>query len=181
LANYFNLLNTCQKISHVDSKAVTGVIAQLQAVFGTKPPITVKRGKIHDYLRMTLDFSSPGKVRVTMIDYIKKMLANLPSDMDGVAVTTTPTHLFEVNITDPIMLDEDNAILFHHNMAKLLFLCKSAQPDIQTAVSFLRTRVKGPEQDDYKKLTRLVKYLRDTLNMPLTLEADKLNILKMVG
>eukprot|EP00978_Attheya_sp_CCMP212_P029179 scaffold102979_cov38-Attheya_sp.AAC.1 len=77
---------------------------------------------------MTLDFSSPGKVRVTMIDYIKKMLANLPSDMDGVAATAAPTHLFEVNITDPIMLDEDNATLFHHhNVAKLLFLCKRPQ------------------------------------------------------
>eukprot|EP00978_Attheya_sp_CCMP212_P047720 scaffold424725_cov134-Attheya_sp.AAC.1 len=47
------------KISRVDSKAVTGVIDQLQAAFGTKTPITVKRGKMHDYLGMTLDFSSP--------------------------------------------------------------------------------------------------------------------------
>eukprot|EP00978_Attheya_sp_CCMP212_P041395 scaffold236983_cov49-Attheya_sp.AAC.1 len=76
------------------------------------------------------------------------------------------------------MLDEDNATLFHHNMAKLLFLCKRARPDTQTAVSFLCTRVKGPDQDDYKKLTRLVKCLRATLDMPLTLQADKLNILK---
>eukprot|EP00978_Attheya_sp_CCMP212_P009535 scaffold22554_cov58-Attheya_sp.AAC.1 len=115
-----------------------------------------------------------------MIDYIKNMLADLPSDMDGAAATAAPTHLFEVNITDPIMLDEDNATLFHHNVAKLLFLCKRARPDIQTAVSFLCTRVKGPDQDDYKKLTRLVKYLRATLEMPFTLEADKLNILKWV-
>jgi len=166
------------KISHVDSKAVTGVIDQLQAAFGTETPITVKRGKIHDYLGMTLDFSSPGKVRVTMIDYIKNMLADLPSDMDGIAATAAPSHLFEVNMNDPIMFDEDNATLCHHNVAKLLFLCKRARPDIQTAVSFLCTRVKGPDNDDYKKLTRLVKYLRDTLEMPLTLEADKLNILK---
>eukprot|EP00978_Attheya_sp_CCMP212_P044734 scaffold320412_cov39-Attheya_sp.AAC.1 len=120
------------KISHVDSKAVTSVIDQLQDAFGTETPITVKRGKFHDYLGMTLDFSSPGKVRVTMIDYIKNMLADLPSDMDGAAATAAPTHLFEVNITDPIMLDEDNATLFHHNVAKLLFLCKRACPDIQT-------------------------------------------------
>eukprot|EP00978_Attheya_sp_CCMP212_P025924 scaffold84285_cov36-Attheya_sp.AAC.1 len=153
------------KISHaVDFKAVTGVIDQLQAAFGTETPITVKQGKIHDYLGMTLDFSSPGKVRVTMIDYIKNMLADLPSNMDGAAATAAPTHLFEVNITDPIMLNEDNATL--------------ARPDIHTAVSFLCTRVKGPDQDDYKKLTQFVKYLRATLEMPLTLEADKLNILK---
>eukprot|EP00978_Attheya_sp_CCMP212_P047721 scaffold424725_cov134-Attheya_sp.AAC.2 len=74
-----------------------------------------------------------------MIDYIKNMLGDLPSDMDGAAATAALSHLFEVNITDPIMLDKDNATLFHHNVAKLLFLCKRACPDIQTAVSFLCT------------------------------------------
>ena len=34
------------------------------------------------------------------------------------------------------------ADMFHHNVAKLLFLCKRAQPDIQTSVAFLCTRVK---------------------------------------
>ena len=68
--------------------------------------------------------------------------------------------------------------MFHHNVAKLLFLCKRARPDLQTEVAFLCTRVKAPDKDDYKKLTRLVKYLRGTASLPLTLEANSLQIVK---
>ena len=49
---------------------------------------------------------------------------------------------------------------------------------MQTAVAFLCTRVKAPDVDDYKKLGRTMMYLRGTLNMPLTLEADECNIVK---
>jgi hypothetical protein len=59
-----------------------------------------------------------------------------------------------------------------------LFLCKRARPDIQTAVAFLTTRVKRPDTDDYKKLTRVIKYLRSTPNLALTLEADNTHIIK---
>lgn len=57
-------------------------------------------------------------------------------------------------------------------MAKLLYLCKRARPDIKNAVAFLCTRVKSPDSDDYKKLVRVMKYLRGTVTLPLTLEAD---------
>jgi hypothetical protein len=60
--------------------------------------------------------------------------------------------------------------LYHHNTAKLLFLCKRARPDIQTAVAFLSTRVQAPDTDDYKKLQRTMQYLRATTEMPLTIE-----------
>ena len=68
--------------------------------------------------------------------------------------------------------------MFHHNLAKLLFFCKRARPDIQTAVAFLCTRVKAPDTDDYKKLTQVMRYLRGTVNMPLTLEAESMQIVK---
>ena len=52
--------------------------------------------------------------------------------------------------------------MFHHNVAKLLFLCKQARPNIQTAVAFLTTCVMAPDEDDYKKLARVMRYLRGT-------------------
>jgi hypothetical protein len=165
------------KISHVDPKVVSSVLEQLEEEFGKEAPLTITRGKIHDYLGMTLDFSTIGKIMVTMIDYIISMLKDLPADMDGEAATGAANHLFEVN-ENATKLDEKTALMFHNLVAKMLFLCKRARPDIQTPVSFLCKRVKGPDTDDYKKLTRVVRYLRGTLRMPLTLEANNMHVVK---
>jgi hypothetical protein len=167
------------KISHVDPVVVTDVINRLEKVFGIEGPLTKTRGSLHDYLGMTLDFSSEGKVKSTMVDYIQNMLDELPSNMDGEAATPAANHLFDVNdATADMLLNQETAELYHHNVAKLLFLCKRARPDIQTAVSFLCTRVKNPDTDDYKKLMRVMRYLRGTLNMPLTLEANDVRVIK---
>jgi hypothetical protein len=67
----------------------------------------------------------------------------------------------------PKYLDDATSELFHHLTAKLLFLCKRARPDIQTAMAFLSTRVKQPDKDDYKKLGGVIKYLCATPTMAL--------------
>jgi hypothetical protein len=125
------------KISHVDPTVVTDITEQLQIKFGKEAPLSVMRGQTHDYLGMTLDYNISGKVQIKMIDYIENMLAKLPTDMDGESVTPAPNHLFEVNSESPEMLNKGQPDMFHHNVAKLLFLCKRARPDIQTAVAFL--------------------------------------------
>jgi hypothetical protein len=124
---------------------------------------------------MTITYGNNNSVKITMVDYIKTMLADLPPDMDGESATPAASHLFDVSEA-PVMLSEEKGQLFHHNVAKLLFLCKRARPDIQTAVAFLCTRVKASDEDDYKKLARVMRYLRATVDMPLTLEADNLQI-----
>ena len=165
------------KISHVDADVVIGL---LESEFGKEAPLTKSRGKVHEYLGMIIDYSVPGKIMFTMIDYIKSMLSELPKDMDGTAPTPAASHLFEVD-ESATKLDEDVSIMYHHNTARLLFLCKRARPDTQTAVAFLSTRVKSPDNNDYyKKLGRTLKYLGGTLYMSLILEADDISIIKQV-
>jgi hypothetical protein len=166
------------KISHVDPAVVSQIIDLLSAQFGKESPLTINRGKVHEYLGMTIDYTDDGKVKITMEDYIKSILNDLPEDMNGESPTPAGTHLFEVNSQNPDYLDDKTSTLFHHNVAKLLFLCKRARPDIQTAVSFLCTRVKRPDRDDYKKLGRVMRYLRATVSMPLTLEAHSIQLVK---
>ena len=103
--------------------------------------------KIHDYLSMMIDYSVPGKVIICMDNYIKAILDEASSNMDGVVLTPAMDHLFDMN-PDAESLDMAQAELFHHLMAKLLFFCKWAHPDIQTPVAFMTTRVKGPDTDD---------------------------------
>lgn len=168
------------KILHEDPEVVTSIIKLLDNEFGDPDiPLTVHRGKIHKYPGMTVDYSVDGKVKIIMEDYIKEILEGLPPKMDGIAVTPATTNLFIVN--DDVNVEklcEEDAIKFHRETAKLLFLCKQARPDIQTAVAFLTTRVKSPDTDDWSKLGRVMKYLRGTVSMPLTLEADDLRIMK---
>jgi hypothetical protein len=139
------------KISHVNANVVTNVIKFLQFEFGKEALLTQTCRKVHEYLGMTIDFSLPGKVKFYMIDYIKLMLDVQPEEMSRTVPTPASAHLFEVNASGE-KLSEELGNFFHHNKAKLLFLSKHARPDIQTATTFLCTRVKLPDVDDYKKL-----------------------------
>ena len=93
-----------------------------------------------------------------MYDYLEDVLNKAASDMNGTAVTPASDNLFEVDTTADA-LDYKTAEYFHRMTARLLFASKRARPDIQVAVAFLCTRVKEPNVDDYKKLTRVIKYL----------------------
>eukprot|EP00957_Ditylum_brightwellii_P151119 11506975-Ditylum_brightwellii.AAC.1 len=96
-----------------------------------------------------------------MIEYINKLLDDLPDENGGEAVTPAANHLFEVN-EDAEKLGKENAELFHHIVAKLIFLYKRARLDLQTSVAFLSTRVKALDIDDKKKMQHALRYLRAT-------------------
>ena len=164
------------KISHIDSKAVTSIITDLNKKYGYKAcgkqsPLTVKRGKKHDYLGMTLDYSVDNKVKIDMQKYIQSIFDELSDKFNGTAVTPAASHLFDVN-EDCSKLPKPQADHFHHVIVQILFLCKHGCPDMQTAVSFLTMRVKAPDKDDYKKLKQSIKYLQATEDLVLTLEAN---------
>ena len=84
-----------------------------------------------------------------MYDYIDKMLAKLPSDMNGTSTRPAATHLSDVD-DGAEKLDKEKEQLFHHLVAKLLYLSYRSRQDIQMAVVFLCTRVQRPDMDDYK-------------------------------
>ena len=79
----------------------------------------------------------------------------MQADMSGMAMTDAPEHLASMT-PKATLADEETAMLFHHIVAKLLFICKCSH---QMAVAFLSTQVKAPDHNDYKRLTKVVKYL----------------------
>jgi hypothetical protein len=167
------------KMSHVDSTEVDKFIDWLRGIYENEQigKLKVSRGKIHNYLGMVLDFTVPGEVKINMVDYVKKMVQDFPDESKAKAATPAAMHLFEVN-DDAKRISEEDAILFHNLVARGLFLCKRARPDIQLAVAFLTTRVSQPDIDDWKKLKRLISYLRGTEEFVLTLSADNTHVLK---
>jgi hypothetical protein len=93
-----------------------------------------------------------------------------------VAKTPAGDNLF--NLGTGAKLDTKRAEMFHTFMAKGLFLCKRARPDIQQAILVLCTRVRDPNQADWEKLMRVMKYLNGTKEENLTLSADNLRVVK---
>jgi len=128
---------------------VNEVFKKLEAKFGQESPLVTSQGKKIEYLGMCIDYTVKGKVKISMYDFIDKMLAELPSDMNRVSIAPAALHLFNVN-DGAEKLDENKAQLFHHLVAKFLYLSRRIRQDIQTAVAFLCTRVQSPDMDDYK-------------------------------
>ena len=94
-------------------------------------------------------------------------------------ISRTPAadHLFKVRDDQP-KLDEQKAQVFHTFTTKSLFATKLASPDIHTSIVFLTTRVICPDEDDWNKLLRMMRYLRGTKELPLILSSDSKNIVK---
>jgi len=157
------------KISHMEKKVVDDIIDHLSNKFGKEGPLTSASGKILKYLGMTLDYTSKNKVKISMYEYLDKLLTELPTDMNGTAKTPAANHLFNVN-PDAKKLPEATAQLFHHLVAKLLYISQRTRQDIQTAVALLCTCVQSPDEDDFKKFTRVMQYLRCTRELTLTIE-----------
>ena len=66
----------------------------------------VRRGKKHDYLEMTLDFSEDGKFIVDMEEYIDEILNGLPEDMNGVVTAPAADHLCKMRNDTPKLVKE---------------------------------------------------------------------------
>ena len=94
------------------------------------------------------------------------------------ADTPAAEHLFNVREDKKDkLLPEEKAQAFHRTTAQLFFMCARAWPDIRTAASFLCTRCKEPDEDDYGKLKRVLKYLSGTMHIKLCLSVDNLQTL----
>jgi hypothetical protein len=81
---------------------------------------------------MTLDFTVPGELKVTMLPYVKEIIADFSIHGDlKTVVTPAAEHLFKID-NDAVKLDEEMGKVFHNFVAKCLFLTKRARPDIHT-------------------------------------------------
>ncbi len=88
-------------------------------------------------------------------------------------------HIFAVrDEKETRALKEERALVFHHTVVQILFMCKRAHQDIQKVVAFLTTRVRNPNKDDWGKLKRVLKYLNRTKYLKLKLSMDNLGMLK---
>ena len=142
----------------------------LESVFGE---LTIGMGPVVNYLGMVFNFNEPnGKVRITMKGFIEEFIKDMDGVVDGVSDTPAAKNLFEVGESSAIK--DDDREFFHSTVARLLYLAKRVRPDLLVAVSYLAKRVQQPNDGDYNKLCKLIKYLRSSAELGIVLEADKL-------
>jgi hypothetical protein len=165
--------------SHVDPKVNDEFAVWLNKKYGKYGDVKVHRGKVHEYLGMTFDYTTPKVVSIGMTDYIKNMIEESSMNLEKKDKAPTPAteKLFSVDEKSK-PLDRAKAEEFHTIVAKGLFACKRARPDIHPAIAFLCTRVKKPTEEDWQKLMRLLKYLNGSRDDKLHLRADSVNVIK---
>ena len=107
-----------------------------------------------------------------MIDYIKNVLEDFSEEITGSSPTPHADHLFKIRDEDNAeYLSEEDAQQIHRTTSQLY----RKRKDIQAAVAFLATRVRHPYKDDWGKLKRVLKYLKDTLYFKLRISIDNLS------
>ena len=111
----------------------------MKGIYGNNMPVV--RGEKNTYAIMDLGYISPGEVIVSMDSYITEAIYAFPDEIMKTIKMLVRNHLFKVDNACLKLCEGDN-IIFHRLVAKLLFLRKRAQTDIQPTIAFLMKRVK---------------------------------------
>ena len=167
------------KSSHVDKEINDEFLHWLKAMYASDGIGEVKatRGLKHDYLGMVLDYTLPGALKIDMTQYVNAMIEDFPAELAGVSKCAWNENLFKVD-KDAKKLCKERAAIFHTFVMKGMFLCKRGRQDIQPGIAFLTTRVSEPNESDWKKLVKVMKFLKGTKEVVTTMSMDNSNTIK---
>ena len=129
---------------------------------------------------MELEFLKDGKVNLGLMQYIKGMIEELEEalipfneNLDRKYPHPAAKWLLTTN-TDVKALDEPRSDIYRKFVAKLIWVMKRGRPDVEPTISFLCTRVKGPDKDDWHKFKRCMCWIKQTATDVRTIGADNL-------
>jgi hypothetical protein len=94
----------------------------------------------------------------------------------GVTGEPATKGLFEVR-AGAALCSEERRKEFHSTVAKKPHLAKKSRPGWMTALAFLATRVSRCTENDWKKLTRLLRYLNGSKELGILLRLGKHGII----
>jgi len=131
--------------------------------------LNVTRGSVHQFTGMTLDYTQPDKLTVTMKNQIDNLLEK--TGTKGTAVNPAEADLFIIDATSP-SLDRKRKDEFHSIIASISYIAKRIKPECLVVTSMLASRVHCATEQDWSKLERLLAYINSTRDIPLCLEMD---------
>ena len=148
------------KISHKEAKVVENMFTIPKEKFGE---LTITKGNSRDVLGMNLRITKEKRVDIATRKQIKEAIEMFGEEIKGKLSTPAAKHLLWVYDTKPL-LDQKRKYTPHSVTSKCLYITKRGRPDIDSTVAFLCKRVSKSNEDDWKKLERLLVFLKNTIN-----------------
>ena len=148
------------KVSHKDPKVVQNILSILKEYFGD---LTVNNSREFDFLGMNIKIREDKKIEMEMKSQIEEAIEWLGEDIDSTPKSPANRNLFSEKEGAEELIGEKSDT-FHSIVAKLLYISKRARPDIEVAVAYLCTRVSKSTDDDWKKLKRVLGFLKGTID-----------------
>ncbi len=119
-----DLMASCE-----DDFELTKFLCYLAKIYG--PKLTMHMGWKHNYLGMNLKFNKDGTLDMSMVQYLKNIIAEFPEVIQGKAAMPAANHLFQIrDEKEARPLPEEQPLSFHHTVAQLLFMATRARWDI---------------------------------------------------
>lgn len=159
------------KVSHEDPKVVTEIIKEIESYWDG---LTVYRGNKLTFLGMDIEFNDDRSVTISTPEYIDEAIEHFGEDVSIKVISPATKNLFEVDEAST-PLDRKKQDIFHSVVARLLWIMKRSRPDLETAVSFLCTRVSCSTTEDWNKLKRVLQFVNQTKSDERTIKADNLS------
>ena len=133
--------------------------------------MVVHRGKQLTFLGMDLEFNDDRSVSISTPEYIDEAIEHFEEDVSKKVSSPATKQLFEIDEKSST-LEKKKQDIFHSVVARLLWIMKRSRPDLETAVSFLCTRVSCSTEEDWNKLKRELQFLNQTKSDKRTIKAD---------
>jgi hypothetical protein len=154
-------------IGHRDKRVIDEVADVMDRKYGVGKR---QYGPLLQFLGNKVDFTQRGVVKLSQPQHIREIVKEW--DPTRTAETPASGDLFECREDSPL-LSKEMAKKFHSSVALALYIAKHGpRPDILLPITYLATRVQEPNEDDLRKLMRVIKYLAGTneLCMSLTIQ-----------
>jgi hypothetical protein len=110
--------------------------------------MTVRRGRVHKYLGMTLDYTIHGQVNISMFDYVNEIINafnKAEPKGGGTKSSAAPDDLFKID-EDREKLPPEKAVVFHNLVAKTLYATKMSQTQYLHSYCILNDKSASTQQ-----------------------------------